>query len=244
VADSEEAIMEPTAPDNALAVTQKTCGTCGRTKPIEEFRFRDQAKGARHSMCNTCWAGYHRDYRTERRNQKLKDYVEKLATDASSPESFGARTRAEAVLRAMLARFGGLERFADDWFEFIVLAGASGKFQVVQRSLEAILRLIEVVDRDEKGQGEHSGHMSVEEMQESLVKSLVTAVWKDPDVGVLVLEELGWKLEPPAETVGADAVRGVCQRVKERKPGLFARRDSESPGRLDAESARSAEVTS
>jgi len=126
--------MEATASDNSLAATEKTCGTCGRTRPIDEFRFRDQARGLRHTTCNTCFAGYHRGYRDTKRRRELKTYVDELATDPSNPRSFGALSRAEVVLRAMLKRFGGLERFADDWFSFIKVAMVAGKHHVVQRS--------------------------------------------------------------------------------------------------------------
>lgn len=212
--------MEATASDSTLAATEKTCGTCGRTQPIGEFRFRDQAKGLRHTTCNTCFAGYHRGYRDTKRRRELKTYVDELATDPSNPRSYGALSRAEVVLRAMLKRFGGLERFADDWFSFIRVAIVAGKHHVVQRR-KAMLRLMELVDRNQPNQGDQIRNMREDELREFMTREFVHKIYREPEVGIVPLEVLGFKVERPDEPP-VESLPAVCEAVRQRLPGLFA----------------------
>ncbi len=173
-------------------------------------------------MCNTCWAEYHRRYRDTKRRGELKSYVEELATDPSDPRSFGAKTRTEAVVRAMLTRFGGLERFADDWFQFLKLATMAGKHHVVQRSFEAMLRLLEVVDRSQPDPCHQFDNMSREELGEFMTREFVHRIWREPDIGIVPLEALGFKVEPPEELPPVESLSAVCDAVRQRLPGLFA----------------------
>ena len=215
--------MIVTDTENAIALAEKTCSQCGHTKPIEQFRYRDRGKDLRHTSCNQCFARYQRENRAGKRGQELRSYVTDLATDVTDPQHFGAVTRTEAVLTAMLTRFGGLERFANDWFEFLRLAIAAGKHHVVQRSIEAIIRLIELADRGKEDQEKSTDDMDDEELEESMTKAVVRVIWDHPDAAVVILEELGWRLDPPEEPMEEEAFPSVCENVEQRLPGLFDR---------------------
>lgn len=208
--------------ENAIAVAEKTCGQCGHTRPIEQFRYRDRGKDLRHTSCNQCFARYQRENRAGKRGQDLKHYVTDLATDVTDPQHFGAVTRTEAVLTAMLTRFGGLERFANDWFEFLRLAIAAGKHHVAQRSIEAILRLIELTDRGKEGQEKSADDKTDEELHDYIVHMFVREIWNQPQIAVVVLEELGWKLKPPDELPPETTLETVRENVEQRLPGLFS----------------------
>jgi hypothetical protein len=135
-----------TTPDSNLAVQTKTCTQCGKEQPVDEFRLQRREKGIRHPQCNTCFNAYHRQRTAKNRNRDLTQYVQGLATDPGNPASYGVATRTEAVVKTMLTRFGGLEKFADQWFQFLKLANMAGKHHIVQRSFEAMLKLMHVVD--------------------------------------------------------------------------------------------------
>lgn len=207
--------------ETAMAVAEKTCTKCGLTKPVADFRVPDK-NGVRHPHCNACLAAYHRNYRAGNRKQKLQDWVQEMATDPANPRNVGARTRTEAVLRAMLSRFGGLDQFSRDWFEFLRLAHMAGKHHVVLRSFEALLRLMETVDATEQAVRAPLESLSDEQLRDRLDQSVIELIWAKPQIGVVVLEELGWKLEPPSEVVSRDAMPALVERVMQRLPGLFA----------------------
>jgi hypothetical protein len=104
------------------------------------------------------------------------------------------------------------------------LAMQAGKHHVVQRSFEAILRLIELLDRDKEGDEKPLDEMDEEELHESMTRTVVRIIFDRPDAGVAILEELGWKLEPPDEPLEEAALPSVCEAVDARLPGLFPTR--------------------
>jgi hypothetical protein len=206
--------------ESTIAETTSYCNMCRKWKPIDEFRFRNREKNERHPQCNACLAGYQRGYRDNKRKRQLKKYVDELATDPSDPGSLGAKTRTDAVLKAMLLRFGGLERFADDWFQFLRVAAVAGKHHVLQRSFEALLRLMELADRSQQDSQKREPATD-EELREFIIRELVHNVWREPDVGIVALEALGFKVEPPDEPLPAESLDAACDVVRQR-PGLFA----------------------
>ena len=207
--------------NTTIAVAEKTCNKCGHTKPIDDFPFRDRANNLRRAECSRCVADYQSEYRGGKRKQDLKQYVTDLATDPTDPAHFGAPTRTEAVLTAMLTRFGGLERFANDWFEFIRLAVAAGKHHVAQRSIEAIIRLIELTDRSKAVQEGDPDDKTDEELEEYLRDMMIRQLWRQPEIAAVIIEELGGTVELPPEPLAEEELRAVGENVRERVPGLL-----------------------
>jgi hypothetical protein len=56
----------------------RTCGRCGKVKPLEEFAWRRIAKGQRHNYCRPCHAEYHREHYLANR-QRYIDLAAKRA---------------------------------------------------------------------------------------------------------------------------------------------------------------------
>lgn len=55
---------------------EKKCTKCGKVKPIEEFAFKNKAKGIRRSQCKQCIREYDKNRYAENRNncqEKLKE---------------------------------------------------------------------------------------------------------------------------------------------------------------------------
>lgn len=122
----------------------------------------------------------------------------------------------------MLKRLGGLERFADDWFSFIRVAIVAGKHHVVQRSFEAMLRLMELVDRNQPNQGEQISNMRNDEIREFMTKEFVQQIYREPEIGIVPLEVLGFTVERPNEPPPVESLAAVREAVRQRLPGLFA----------------------
>ena len=190
--------MTPETESNTELVTTKTCGSCGLTKPIERFRFKNRAEGRRHSECNVCAASQKNRRLAGKRTRNLTNTVQELAGDSCDPSKYGATTRIEVVVRAMIDRFGGLEQFAEEWTAFLRLAQISGKHHLIQRSFEVLLRLLEVVDRTKAQQPDFDG-MDDEQLEDAMSNHTAQFLWSHPSIAVLLLEEQGWKLEPPSE---------------------------------------------
>ena len=215
--------------DNGLAVQTKTCTQCGREQPIDEFRFQHREKGARHPQCNTCFAAYHRQRTAKNRKRDLKRQVDTLATDPGNPASFGVATRSEAVVKSMLVRFGGLERFADDWFKFLKLAHLAGKHHIVQRSFEAMLKLLNLVDVNHENRQKSLDAMTEGELKSFVNELLIERIWGNPEVAVVVLERLGWELKPPTEEVSRKELGTVVRDIQQRLIGLLKIPSGPSP---------------
>lgn len=209
-------------PDTTIAVAEKTCNKCGRSKPVNDFPFRDRANNVRRTECSRCFADYQTEYRAGKRRQELKQYVTDLATDVTDPAHFGAVTRTEAVVTAMLTRFGGLERFADDWYQFMRLAIQAGKHHVVQRSFEALIRLVELTDRGKEGQENSPDQMTDEELDQSIANLMIKQLWKQPEIAAVIIEELGGSVELPAQPCAEEDLETVGENVRQRLPGPFS----------------------
>ena len=175
----------------------KVCRGCGQPKPLDQFRFQRRDQNRRHPRCNECFAAYMRQRTTRLRERAIKGQIEELATDMSNPASFGATTRSEAIVKAMLTRFGGLEKFADEWFRFLRLAHLAGKHHVVQRSFEGMLRLMSVLDTHQNTRSKSLDEMTDRELQAFITQAFVERLWANPEIGVAVLERMGWTLTPP-----------------------------------------------
>lgn len=66
----------------------KKCGKCQKRKPVDQFYWKDKARGTRHSYCRACFAARHKTYYQENKQyylekkarckQRLREYVNEL----------------------------------------------------------------------------------------------------------------------------------------------------------------------
>jgi hypothetical protein len=54
---------------------ERTCGTCGEAKPVDQFNWRRKAKGQRDSMCRSCRAAYKQAHYAANRQQYIDNAV-------------------------------------------------------------------------------------------------------------------------------------------------------------------------
>lgn len=89
---------------------KKRCPRCRKVKPIEDYSWRNKAKGLRSSYCKPCRVVMHREYtqgspeRQERERQRQREHYKKVRAD---PEAYAARReydRAMAKLRRKAAK--------------------------------------------------------------------------------------------------------------------------------------------
>jgi hypothetical protein len=83
----------------------RTCRTCGRTLPWDQFRIRRDT-GKPRSPCRACFAAYQRARRAKERDQIVRQFLAGLAHNNYWPSAvrhFGA---------AALRRFGSHDRLA------------------------------------------------------------------------------------------------------------------------------------
>lgn len=90
--------------------TEKTCPTCNISKPLGQFKRLKGYGGSRDRQCRDCY----RDkvdarirYETD---VKLKEYGYKISR-------MTGRSNIEKATKALLAHFGGAEKFAKEYFE-------------------------------------------------------------------------------------------------------------------------------
>ncbi len=57
--------------DNCLD-TAKSCGRCGRSRPIADFVFKDKGRERRHSWCRECFAEYKRTWYQRNRAEHVR----------------------------------------------------------------------------------------------------------------------------------------------------------------------------
>lgn len=222
--NSPKGIIMSESDGSVLSGVLRTCSTCGVSRPEAEFRFRDREHQQRHSQCNACFAAYQRERRGDRRRLQLQGYVDELASELDGATSQGARSRTEAVLKIMLEKFGGLEAFAMNWFDFLKLASLSGKHHLIQRSFEAMLRMMELADREDKESQSQAAtsQLTHEQLQEFLENQLARMLFQQPDIAVVVLEKFGWQCEPPVEPLSPVALSAASTDLQPQFQRLFA----------------------
>ena len=118
----------------------KLCTGCGQLRPIDEFRLRRKGGTARECRCRCCHAADQRAYRRRRRDKALANFSQqaKWRSDAA----FLA-----ALSRGMVSRFGGMEKFVD---EFVTFVHRTSHTKVAANCYLAILRLMQVAERAER----------------------------------------------------------------------------------------------
>jgi superfamily II helicase len=119
-----------------IAQKERVCNVCGRSQPIEQFRLRSTGSSYRHSECNDCHNELERTRGLRRSQRDLDQHVKKLLQKQSDLEQVAS------VVRAMVTKFGGLDRMSELWIESIKGASAKGRHGIALRGLAAIERLM------------------------------------------------------------------------------------------------------
>ena len=212
-----EAVLEsdtPTTPEGATSAT-KVCRLCGRDQPIDQFRRRYKDKqGSRHSECRECrrlakpvrqlQASTRRD--RDRRNaqtKREKDLAKYVTELTRKQRDFHA---VAAVVQAMTARFGGIDRMVTLWAEAFEKARRNRRAsRLVMKSVWAIFDLGTAVHAQaEKLRAKRAPSLdwrtfSDEDLRESLLENAKTIIVKDPRLVIRAAEQLGWTFARPGE---------------------------------------------
>jgi hypothetical protein len=121
--------------------------------------------------------------------------IRKFARDLRREQSWG---RAAGLVNAMLARFGGIDRFAATWVGMIRQAqGDKAAAKAVLESLQAIMRLFELCHRENPEPD--VSEMTDEQLRESMLRAAEQACINHPELAIAAAQRLGWKVIPPPE---------------------------------------------
>jgi hypothetical protein len=96
----------------------KICGACGARLPLSQFRRRWRGRPERQSSCNGCRNALRRIYNLRRRDDRVHRFAQSVVRD---------RLSAQALVREMIRRFGGLDGFAEAWMSAYHRAQDAGK---------------------------------------------------------------------------------------------------------------------
>lgn len=168
-----------TEPCEAVPVDQPTklCSTCGQRRPIDDFRRRYRGRDDRQGECRDCHNQRARDLRAKKRTRDLRGV-------AAAMNRRSAGRRAAAFSRAILGRFGGLERFVDDWSRELQLAAAQrpGSPAVLKCYL-LIAQGLEIATAPEPRPD--PSQMTDEELVTEMMSSVAPALLDDPELATI-----------------------------------------------------------
>lgn len=126
----------------------QTCRTCFRRLHVSHFRRRRRDSEDRHRQCNACRNAAERD---RRRQIRLHD-ADRFASGVNRARS---RVAIESLCTLMIDRIGGLERFAELWWEAIQEAvRRSPGSRVVLNHFKAIVDLLFYAEKQREKAGE------------------------------------------------------------------------------------------
>jgi len=117
--------------------TQKTCYSCGKTLPLDQFRRRKAGQERRMGNCRLCYNESMRIYRQSRQLRRIEEFNTELKQAVSL-------RRVVAMCNAMFASFGGMDAFCASW-KASVDAAPPGSKQALDAYL-AVLHMIELLD--------------------------------------------------------------------------------------------------
>ncbi len=126
-------------------VTEKNtriCSACLRDLPLREFRFRNRARGTRHSACRECRVQRDRWARTKHRKRLTKRELTALRR-ACSTELLAN------LVDSLICRLGGVENLVSMWLGLIT-EGQSTATRI--KALETLLHTMGVADSAEFGE--------------------------------------------------------------------------------------------
>lgn len=152
-----------------MLLPTKTCTSCGRQLPVNQFRLRRAAGPARETRCRDCYNRWMRDYRRTKRSAAFQAFSAAVAREQSV-------RRIEQLCESMFRRFGGPERFADVWASEIkaTLASGGGKPRAIKAML-AVMELQAFVEGHEPGNP--YAQLTDDELREVLRYKLQDSSW-------------------------------------------------------------------
>ena len=164
----------------------RRCSRCLEVKPIEEFRLRSRATGARACDCRLCHNEYERVRRASKRTGTRSNEIFRWATAVKRQRD---DRRLGLLVQGMIARLGGVDAFADLWVQ--EMRSAMSQRDGWRRSLDcfvAILRLAGEYDRRCTPQPLGAGEPDM-----ATLRDLVT---RHPELVLAAASELGWSVIP------------------------------------------------
>lgn len=175
----------------------KLCKTCGRTRPVDEFR--SAAKGRKYLVpdCRRCHANYERERLRAKRERERQGELKKNLTVIVNAEQDQVRTLTTELLR----EFGGVEGLVSHWRAVYANSkpGSFGRF----RCLATALRLIDQVNAEDIQQEQEyssvAATMTDGDLQASLDAMVRETIRQNPRLVLEAAEELGWEVYPPSD---------------------------------------------
>lgn len=170
----------------------KRCRRCWQVKAIAEFRRRYTGTEDRHTLCRDCFNADVAQRRAKKRNKELHRFNQQVNRQAQSIAAVIATTA------EMIARFGGVDRFATAWKEVLDRASADGKPHLVVRGMLTVVNLINAstVLRES---GPQPVEMDDDDLCRAMDKSVIRIVQQNPELAISAARRLGWTIMPNAE---------------------------------------------
>jgi hypothetical protein len=119
----------------------KFCSYCGRTLPIDEFRFRKRGEPTRQGSCRECYNRRMRLHRLGRRLKAIRGFSSQVLR-ANGPPALSR------ICAGMLCRFGGVDGFCREWIAHIHAAPVGSPTAL--SAFSAFFRLMAVADAQQQ----------------------------------------------------------------------------------------------
>ena len=131
----------PITPPSSSSGAVRLCCRCGCPRPIGQYRRKFKGREERHGECTACRR------KADRRRQLVKHrrWSGRTLNELSNAKNL---EEAEKLIRALLARFGGLQGFVASWYEWFTDPAMPNSYKA--KSLLAISNLTKLtsLERD------------------------------------------------------------------------------------------------
>lgn len=165
---------------------QKVCSTCGIAKPVTEYRLRAKDSAKRFGQCRPCHNAAERIRRHKKNAATNRRHMDRYLTQLKKQDSDAEVRR---VCQAMLAYFGGIKCFVEEWVDLYEEARQERSPTAV-KFLEAIVRLVQC-NRTQKGAASALSPEQLQQRYSDFIKSLLR---ENPQTVANAASEAGWKL--------------------------------------------------
>jgi hypothetical protein len=117
------------------------CVSCQERKPLDQFRRRKRDSDRRHYQCQACANAYMRDWRAERRRERLNSALVDLHRYRESPG------QVEHLAAVVIAMFHGAAGFAAEYASAFDAARDAGDHKAVARYLLGLADFLWVAEQ-------------------------------------------------------------------------------------------------
>lgn len=177
----------------------KFCTDCSEFRPITEFRLRRRNASARMCQCNRCHNENERCRRanrnTDRESQSVRWHLERV-------RKAGTHENIERLVGEMLVDFGGVQGFAESWRSCLDIwskKGATLRLKSYLTILHLMVYCEEKREQKQQADSDELKEMSDEELKQSMFRSIMEIIKKDPEIALAAAMELGWQVIPPTD---------------------------------------------